>query len=388
MPLPFVRFAFCGVLAWLVGFLAFDRTASAADVDQLTAYIGTYSSGKSEGIYLLKLAIARDKIESVKVTLAAKTVHPSFVVLHPNGKLLYAVNETGDYQGKPQGAVSAFKINADGTLTLINQQPSLGGAPCHLVLDKTGTNVLVANYSGGNVVSYHCGADGALSAPVSNIVHQKESDTMRGPHAHSINIDSGNKYAFAADLGLDKILAYKFDERTGRLTPHDPPSASVPKGSGPRHFAFHPSGKRAFAINESNMTMTAFDYDAAAGKLLPLGTVSTLPADVTDRKGFSTAEVQVHPSGKFVYGSNRGHHTIAVFSLDEQSGKLTLIANEPIRGKTPRNFGISPDGAYLLACGQDSSTISVFRIDSTTGKLTALPQVIEVPVPVCVKFVK
>ena len=219
--------------------------ALAAETDELTAYVGTYSSGKSEGIYLLKLAIDGDKIASLKISLAAKSVNPSFLALHPNGKLLYAVNESGDYQGKEQGAVSAFKINADGTLTLINQQPTLGGAPCHLVLDQTGTNVLVANYSGGNVISYHLGEDGALSEPVTNIVHKKEADTKRGPHAHSINVDAANNYAFAADLGLDKILVYKFDARTGKLTPHDPPSASVPKAParGTSRFTRRASGR-------------------------------------------------------------------------------------------------------------------------------------------------
>jgi 6-phosphogluconolactonase len=248
--------------------------------------------------------------------------------------------------------------------------------------------VLIANYSGGNVVSYHLADDGALSEPVTNIVHKKEADTVRGPHAHSINVDAANKYAFAADLGLDKILVYKLDEKTGKLTPHDPPSASTPKGAGPRHFAFHPTGKFAYAINESNMTMTAFEYDADAGKLTPIETVSTIPDNVTDRKGFSTAEVQVHPTGKFLYGSNRGHHTIAVFSIDEKTGKIKLLANEPIRGKTPRNFGISPEGKYLLACGQDSNTIAVFAINPQSGKLTPIGEPIEAPIPVCVKFVK
>ena len=388
MRLRFASFALLGLLASSIGILAMERPTHAAETDELSAYIGTYSTGKSEGIYLLQLAITGDKITSSNLTLAAKSKNPSFVALHPSGKLLYAVNETGDFQGKPQGAVSAFKINDDGTLTLINEQPTLGTAPCHLVVDKTGANVLIANYGGGNVVSFHLGEDGALGEPVTNIVHQKEADTVRGPHAHSINLDAANRFAFAADLGLDKILVYKFDEKTGKLTPHDPPSASVPQGAGPRHFAFHPSGKRAYAINESDMTLTAFDYDAAAGKLTPTQTLSTVPDDVTDRKGFSTAEVQVHPSGKFVYGSNRGQHTIAVFAVDEKAGKLKLIANQPIRGKTPRNFGLSPDGQYLLACGQESNTITVFRIDQNTGKLTTIGEPIEAPLPVCVKFVK
>lgn len=358
-----------------------DAPLRSAHADEMNAYIGTYSRDKSEGIYLLKLAIDGDEISSAELKLAAKTTNPSFVALHPGGKLLYCVSESGE------AVVSALKINSDGTLTPINQQPTLGG-PCHLIVDKAGKNVLVANYGGGSVVSYHLGEDGALSEPVSHIKHAPETDAPLGPRAHSVNLDAANRFAFVADLGLDKIFVYKFDAATGKLTPHDPPSVSVAKNAGPRHFAFHPSGKFAYVINEMDLTVTALAYDADAGKLTPIEAVSTIPDDVTDRKGFSTAEVQVHPSGKFLYGSNRVHDTIAIFAIDEKTGKIKLIANEPIRGKMPRNFGVSPDGRYLLACGQDSNTISVFRIDAASGKLTAIGEPIEAPIPVCVKFVQ
>ena len=364
-------------------------SGEAASGETLNAYIGTYTRGDSEGIYRLTLDVDGDSIKSKKLELVAKTDNPSFVALHADGKHLYAVGELGTFEGKPSGAVHAFAIKDDRSLDLINTQPSLGGAPCHLVVDKTGKHVLVANYSGGNVISLPIKDDGGLGPATSNIQHEGSSvlPRQKGPHAHSINLDAGNRFAFAADLGLDKVLIYKFDEKTGKLTPNDPAFAKVEPGSGPRHFAFHPDGDRAYVINEIALTVTAFKYDAERGELKSTQTISTIPEDITDRKGFSTAEVQVHPGGKFVYGSNRGHDTIAVFSLDD-AGKLTRVQNQPIHGKTPRNFGIDPSGNYLLALGQSSDTISVFRIDQETGKLSLIGEPFAVPSPVCVKFVQ
>lgn len=362
---------------------------SAAAADQLTAYVGTYTRGKSEGIYRLELTIEGEKIASRKLTLAAKTANPSFLALHPQGELLYAVGELGQFQGKESGAVNAFAIAKDGSLSLINQQPSQGRGPCHLVVDATGRHVLVANYGGGSVASLPINDNGGLGPATSVIQHEGSSVTPRqkGPHAHSINLDAANRYAFAADLGLDKVLIYQFHEKTGKLTPNNPPFAKVEPGSGPRHFAFHPSGDFAYVINELSLTVTAFDYNAKTGALTPRQTISTIPEDITNRKGFSTAEVQVHPSGKFVYGSNRGHDTIVILSVDQKTGRLTRVGNEPIRGKTPRNFGLDPSGKYLLAEGQNSDTIAVFRIDPKSGKLSLVGEPFEVPTPVCVKFV-
>lgn len=358
---------------------------SAAQADELTAYIGTYTRGDSEGIYRLELKIDGDKIQSSDLKLVAKTANPSFLALHPEGKLLYAVGELGEFQGKKSGAVTAFAIKEDGSLAQINQQPSHGAAPCHLVVDNTGQHVLTANYTGGNVASLPIKDDGGLGPATSIIQHDASGDK---PRAHSINLDAANRFAIAADLGLDQVLVYKFDEKTGKLSPNNPAYAEVSPGSGPRHFAFHPGGKFAYVINETKLTVTAFEYDAKLGTLKPLQTISTIPEDITDRKGFSTAEVQVHPSGKFVYGSNRGHDTITIFSVDEKTGKLARVGNQPIHGKTPRNFGVDPSGKYLLACGQNSNTIAVFRIDQNTGKLTLIGEPIEAPSPVCVKFVK
>jgi 6-phosphogluconolactonase len=247
--------------------------------------------------------------------------------------------------------------------------------------------VLVANYGGGSVASLPIAADGRVGRAVSTIQHAGSSvnkQRQEGPHAHSINLDAANRFAFAADLGLDQVLVYKFDTATGKLAGNNPAAANVTPGAGPRHFAFHPGGKFAYVINEIANTVTAFGYDASRGVLTPVQEISTLPKDF---QGTSyTAEVVVHPTGKFVYGSNRGHDSIAIFSVDPQSGKLTAAGHQPTEGKTPRNFAIDPTGTWLFAENQDSGTIAVFRIDPQTGGLKPTGQKLSVPTPVCVRM--
>jgi 6-phosphogluconolactonase len=355
-------------------------------------YVGTYTDGKSQGIYLLELDTGRaagpGSVTLRLEGLAAKDVNPSFLAIHPGRKFLYAVGETGDFGGQKTGAVSAFAIDAgSGQLTLLNRQPSGGADPCHLVVDREGKNVLVANYTGGSVAVLPIEGDGRLGKPTCVRQHEGSSvnrQRQHGPHAHSINLDAANRFAVAADLGLDKLLVYRFDAAKGLLTPNDPPSASVAPGSGPRHFAFHPQGRFAYVINELLCTVTAVTYDAERGVLKEIQTITTLPDKL--RPGYSTAEVQVHPSGKFLYGSNRGHNSIAVFAIDPETGRLTSVENQPTQGKTPRNFGIDPTGTCLLAANQDSGTVALFRIDPTSGKLEFLRTSVEVPKPVCVKI--
>ncbi len=357
--------------------------------ESVRGYIGTYTRGESKGIYTFELDLKTGA--ATQPTLAAETVNPSFVAIHPNKQFLYAVNEVGDFDGQPTGAVSAFAIDAKtGGLTFLNQHASGGGAPCHLVVDAKGQNVLVANYSGGSVACLPIGKDGRLGKATSTIQHKGTSVAPRpaASHAHSINLDAANRFAFAADAGLDQVFIYRFDADKGTLTANDPAFGEVAAGSGPRHFAFHPVGKYAYVINETNLTVTAFEYNADRGSLRSIQTISTLPNDVTDRKGFSTAEVQVHPSGNFLYGSNRGHDTIAIFSINQDTGQLTHVGNESTQGKTPRNFAIDPTGAFLLAENENSNTIVVFRINQETGELKATGEVIEAPMPVCVKFLK
>jgi 6-phosphogluconolactonase len=352
-------------------------------------FIGTYTGGSgSKGIYRLELDAAAGKLTSDG--LAAESESPSFLAIHPNRRSLYAVNEVGNFQGQQTGAVSAFALDsARGSLRALNQQSSMGGGPCHVVVDRTGSNVLVANYGGGSVAVLPIIDGGRLARPSASIQHKGSSvdrGRQQGPHAHSINVDSGNRFAIAADLGLDELLVYRFDAAKGSLLPNNPPFTKVAPGAGPRHFAFHPDGKHAYVINEMHLTVTAFEYDAQHGTLKETQTISSVPAGV-DRRGLSTAEVQVHPSGKFLYGSNRGHNTIAIFAIDPQTGKLTAVGHEPTGGNVPRNFGIDPSGRFLLAANQESDTVVLFRIDPDSGRLEPTGQTVEVPKPVCVKFV-
>ena len=353
---------------------------------KLRVYVGTYTRAESRGIYQFDLDPASGATQQVH--LAAETVNPSFLAVHPSKRFLYAVGEIGNYHGKKTGAVNSFSVDPhSGKLTLLNQQPSGGAGPCHLVVDAKGKNVLVANYGGGSVAVLPINDDGRLGKATSVIQHEGSSvnpQRQQGPHAHSINLDAANRFAFAADLGLDKVLIYRFDPLHGKLTPHG--EASVAPGSGPRHFAFHPSGKFAYVINELASTVTAFRYDGRAGRLETVQTISTLPQDFEGENW--TAEVQVHPSGRFVYGSNRGHDSIAIFSVDPATGRLTAVGHESTRGQTPRNFGIDPDGSLLLAANQNSDTIVLFRIDAKTGRLKMTGKPIDVPAPVCIKFVR
>jgi len=357
----------------------------ADDAQKLWVYVGTYT-GKSKGIYFSELDMSSGELSAP--VLAATTTSPSFLALHPNHRFLYAVNEVDSFAGMKSGSVSAFSVDPQtGALTLLNQQPSRGGSPAHLTVDRQGKNVLVANYGGGSVAVLPIGQDGRLGPATGFVQHTGSSinrSRQEAPHAHSVVLDSANRFAFVADLGLDKVLIYQYDAAQGMLAPNDPPFASVPPGSGPRHFAFHPSGRTAYVINELASTVTAFRYDAAKGSLEPLQTISTLPADFT--KTNSTAEIVVHPSGKFLYGSNRGHNSIAIFAIDPDTGMLTLIGHEPTQGKTPRNFAIDPAGAFLLAANQDSGTVVVFRIDPESGHLTAAGHTAAISMPVCVEM--
>ena len=358
------------------------------DAGKLRVYVGTYTGGESKGIYVSAIDLNSGAMDPAR--LAAESENPSFVAIHPNGRFLYAVNELVEFAGQKSGAVTAFAIQPDGSLQQINQQPSRGGAPCHLVVDRAGRNVLVANYVGGNVASLPIQKDGGLKPATGFVQHRGSSvnpQRQEGPHAHSINLDAANRFAFAADLGLDKILVYQFDGARGTLAPHDPPSVSVKAGAGPRHFDFHPSGNFAYVINEIDLTVTAFSYSPAAGVLKPIQTIPTLAKGVQGH-GLSTAEVRVHPNGKFLYGSNRGHHTIVVYTIDPATGKLTYVEHQSTQGSTPRNFYVEPTGRYLMAENQSTGTVVVFRINPQTGELTPSGHQLAVPSPVCIRTLR
>lgn len=373
-------------LSLLLSSAAMAGEAKAAG--KVRVYVGTYTGPKSEGIYLVELDLATGKLS--EPLLVAMTRNPSFLAIHPSQRFLYAVGEFETLGGKSGGGVSAFAIDKPtGKLTLLNQQPSQGAGPCHITLDKEGKNALVANYGGGSVAALPIQADGKLAAPSAFIQHQGSSvnpQRQKEPHAHSINLDAGNHFAFAADLGLDKVLVYRFDGSRGTLTPNDPPAGMVAPGSGPRHFAFHPNGRFAYVINELLNTVVAFAYDADKGSLREVQSITTLPEDFKGRS--YTAEVQVHPSGKFLYGSNRGHDSIVAYSIDQETGKLTYAGHQASDIKEPRNFAMDPTGAYLLVGNQKSDSIVVFRIDQATGKLEATGNKVGVPTPVCLKMIQ
>jgi 6-phosphogluconolactonase len=354
--------------------------------DRLWVFIGTYTDGKSKGIYRCELDLKSGKLSTPE--LAATLKSPSFLGIHPTHRFLYAVNESGN--GKNTGSVSALALDPkSGTLTLLNQQTAGGDGPCHINVDKAGKNALIANYGGGSAAVLPIGADGKLAHIVSFVQHKGSSvdkSRQEAPHAHSINLDKANRFAFVADLGLDKVMIYRFDPDKGTITPNDPPDVMLAPGSGPRHFAFHPDGKTAYVNGEMAMTITACDYDADKGMLTAGQTLSTLP-EGANRKGASTAEVVVHPSGKFVYVSNRGHNTIAIFAIDGKTRKLTAVGHQGENIKTPRNFAIDPTGTFMIVANQDGNSLVMFRINQKTGELQPTGTMVDVPAPVCVRMV-
>lgn len=353
-------------------------------------YFGTYTNKtQSKGIYRARLDVATGKLSPAEV--AAECNDPSFVAVHPNGKFLYAIDERADPAKTPGRGVSAYAIDPKtGALTLLNEQSCGGPGPAHLAVDRAGKCVLVANYAGGSAAALPIGADGRIGPPASVIQHKGSSvnpQRQKEPHAHMIETSPDNRFAFVPDLGLDKLMAYKLDPAKASLTANEPAFAPLPPGSGPRHIAFSPNGKFAYVINEMLCTMAVFSYDAARGAFTDVQNISTLRPGETVQRGQSTAEVIAHPSGKFLYGSNRGHDTIVVYSVDSASGKLTYVEHQSTQGKNPRHFGVDPTGAWLIAENQNSDTVVVFRIDVRTGKLTPTGQTLPVPSPVAAVFV-
>lgn len=380
-------------LLWLVAAGAPVCFAAAAaqtppSDNSMLVYIGTYTGAKSQGIYVARFDPATGRLSPPE--LAAKVASPSFLALHPNRRFLYAVSETSSFGGQPGGALSAFAIAADtGKLTLLNQQGSGGSGPCHLALDHAGQCLLTANYGSGSVALLRVQTNGYLT-PASSVVQHHGSSVnpqrQEGPHAHFIMTDPADRFALTCDLGLDKVLVYRLDAAQSTLVPNDPPSAPVKPGAGPRHLAFHPNGRLLFVISEMASSLTAFAYDPQRGALQELQTVSTLPESFAGQS--SCAEVQVHPSGKFVYGSNRGHDSIAVFSVAPDGGRLALVQHQSALGKTPRHFALVPGGNWLLAENMESDNVVVFRVDARTGRLTPAGQEVKVGSPVCAEFLR
>jgi 6-phosphogluconolactonase len=350
-------------------------------------YVGTYTDHGSKGIYAYRFDSSTGKMTSLG--LAAETTEPSFLAVDSSGRFLYAVNETETYNGQPTGAVSAFAIQPDtGKLSLLNQVSSRGTDPAHITLDRTGKYALVANYTSGSVAVFALLKDGRLGEVTSFVQHKGSSinpERQKGPHAHAIALAPDNRFAVVADLGLDQLLVYSFDAVKGTLGTQ-PQVVKASPGAGPRHLVFSTDGRFLYMLNEMQSSVAAYSYDAASGALHELQTISSLP------KGFSSentaAEIEIDPSGKFVFASNRGDDSIAVFAIDSYTGMLTHVETDSSGGKTPRNFAIDPTGSWLLAANQDSDNIVVFGIDQKTGRLRPRGDVLQVPSPVCLKFVE
>ena len=359
-------------------------------------WFGTYTGKppRGNGIYVSRYDEITGEISRPK--LATKIKNPSFLVVHPTLSIVYAVSEIADLNGKPTGGIISFVVDMrSGQLTQQSVQPSQGKGPCHLSLDATGKSLLAANYGSGSVICLGINDDGSLLPPVATtqdkpggfIQHAgtgPNKSRQQGPHGHSMNATSTGKFAISCDLGADKVFVHKLDVPTAVITPHN--STPTQPGGGPRHFALHPRLPFGYANNELDMTVTAFRFDAVEGNLQKIHSASTIPDSIQERTGFSTAEIAIHPSGKFLYVSNRGHDSIALFGINEQSGKLSLKSVEPTRCQTPRHFAIAPDGKRLYAAGQASGTITAFTIDSETGKLSFTKRMLKVPKPVCIVF--
>jgi 6-phosphogluconolactonase len=363
----------------------------------MRVYVGTYTEpirfgtgkvlqGKGEGIYVFRLDEASGALEPLGRTTGV--VNPSFLAFDRTERFLYAVNELKEFEGEPTGTVSAFAVDAQsGALRLLNRQPTHGTDPCHVAVNATGTHVFVANFMSGSVCVLPIRDDGSLGAASDFVAHAGSGiDPVRqkGPHAHATTIDATGHYVFVPDLGIDKLLVYRFDAERGMLEPHARPWIKTRPGAGPRHVVLHPDGRFAYLVNELDSTVDVLAWDAAAGTFEHLQTISTLPVDAG---GASTcAHIEVAPSGRHVYASNRGHDSVAIFAVDPRAGTLTAVGHEPTRGRTPRSFGVDPAGRFLLAANQDSDTVVTFRVDAATGKLHPTGHVAGVPTPVCVKF--
>ena len=360
-----------------------------ADVENgaMRVYVGTYTGGESRGIYLLELDRSSGRFVSDPI-LAGETENPSFLALHPSGRFLYAVNELRTFEGKPTGTVSAFSVDpATGRLAFLNRQASEGTDPCWVVVDAAGKHVLVANYTSGTVAVLPLSPDGRLQ-PASSVRHGSGSGPVRarqeGPHAHTVVLDAASRYALWTDLGADRVRVDRFDAAAGTLEPNDPDGLALAPGSGPRHLAWHPSGRAVYVLGELSATVSTLGFDAGRGSLELAQTLSARAAGATAQN--TAAEIVVSPDGRFLYTSNRGDDDLAVFAIDGASLQLAPAGRVPSGGRGPRSFALDPSGRWLVTANQGSGSLVVFRRDPATGLPSAVGAPVAVPEPVCVLF--
>lgn len=364
-----------------------SAAAAAPGMQDLLIYVGTYTGPQSRGIYAFRQA--RGEAVPEALGCVAEATHPSFLAFPPSGRFVYAVSEVGGNGHEPGGRVIAWARDpASGRLSRLNAAPSGGDGPCHLAVDFTGQHVLVAHYGSGSVAVLPIRADGSLGAPTCVVPHTGSSvhpRRQRQPHVHAVNLAPDNRHALVADLGTDRVVVYRFDAAQGRLEPAISPALVLPPGSGPRHLAFHPRGRWVFVLNELSSQLALAEYDAATGRLDLRQLVSTLPADFRGEN--ATAEVAVHPNGRWVYASNRGHDSVAVFAFAaDPAPRLEVVQHQPTGGRTPRHFALDPSGQTLWVANQASDTVVIFRVEAATGRLSDTDQVLRVPSPVCVRF--
>ena len=364
-----------------------ESVARQEESDGELLYVGTYTqAGRADGIYLVRMDRSSGKLRQVGSVNAG--ANPSFLAIHPNGRVLYAVDEIEKYNGKTSGAVSAFAIAGDtGTLTKLDEQPSEGGAPCFVSVDRSGRVVLVANYVGGSVALLSIQSDGGLAPPTQVVQHTgsgPNAERQEAPHAHCILPDPSNRFALASDLGADRVFVYRLDLEAKSLRRVQGGDAVMRSGAGPRHLAFHPTLPLVFVANELDSTVATLRFDVERGALSPLGIHSTVPAGWSGTN--YPADIHVAPSGRALYVSNRGHNSLAVFSVAESTGALALEQVISTEGDWPRNFSLDPTGKWLLVANQRSNSVVVFRRDQKSGRLTPTHQRISLPNPVCLRF--
>jgi 6-phosphogluconolactonase len=365
--------------------LVMSITSPSANATELLVFVSAFAKGDEGAIHAYQLNPESGQLKQVQRTAGME--HPFFTALSPNRKFLYAIHAPGQFGGKDNEQVSAYEIvGPNGQLKLLNRQSALGTAACYLDIDATGKTVLVANYSSGSVASLPVREDGSLGEAASFVQHVGSSvdpGRQSGPHAHCIVVSPDNKYAFAADLGLDQVLGYRLDAATSKLAPNKQPFVRTVPGAGPRHLTFHPNGKHVYVINELKNSITLFDYEAGSGMLIEQQTIPTLP------KGFLgasyCADLKITPNGRFLYGTNRGHDSLAAYRLGDD-GRLTLLAIEPSLGKGPQNLAITPNGELLLCANMPGNNVVVFKIDQSSGGLKAVGEPIAIPSPSCIRI--